>query len=303
MQTRILTILEEVLDREEILQDESMKLHTSFHIGGKADYFVSPSCEEKVRTLILRLKEEGIPYLVIGNGSNLLVRDKGIRGVVVRIGQNLSSYSIEGEEVYAEAGLLLSGLSKHILAESLEGFEFASGIPGTVGGAMTMNAGAYGGEMKDIVKAVRVLDSNGEIREIPGEDMKFGYRRSRVIEDGLVVLGTRFLLKKGSYEQIRSKIEDFTHRRNTKQPVADYSAGSTFKRPEGHFAGKLIDDAGLRGIRHKDAQVSQLHCGFVINKAEASCEDVLELIRFVKKTVYDRFNVELEEEVKIVGEE
>lgn len=166
-----------------------------------------------------------------------------------------------------------------------------------------MNAGAYGGEMKDIVEAVRVLDKDGQIREISGEDMGFAYRRSRVAEDGLIVLGTKFRLKKGSYEEIRSRIEDFTHRRNTKQPVADYSAGSTFKRPEGHFAGKLIDDAGLRGICHRDAQVSQLHCGFVINKGSASCEDVMELIRFVKKTVYDTFQVELEEEVKIVGEE
>lgn len=303
MQTRILTVLEEVLDREEILQGESMKLHTSFHIGGKADYFVRPSGEEKLRKLILRLKEEGISYFVMGNGSNLLVRDKGIRGVVVQIGQNLSDCSIDGEEVYAQAGLLLSTLSKHILAEELEGFEFASGIPGSVGGAMTMNAGAYGGEMKDIVEAVRILDKDGEIREIPAEDMEFSYRRSRVAEDGFIVLGARFRLKKGSYEEIRSKIEDFTHRRNTKQPVADYSAGSTFKRPEGYFAGKLIDDAGLRGLCHKDAQVSPLHCGFVVNKAAASCEDVLELIRFVKKTVYDTFGVELEEEVKIVGEE
>lgn len=302
MSDTTLQLLETVLEKHQIRKDESMREHTSFRIGGKADYFVIPSSFNQVKQTTDILKKHGIPYFIMGNGSNLLVRDGGIRGVVIQIGSSLSNYKIEGETVYAQAGILLSALSERVLEEGLEGFEFASGIPGTIGGAMTMNAGAYGGEMKDIVQSVQVLDREGEIREIPCEEMDFGYRRSRVVREGLIVLGATFRLRKGNYEEIKEKIEDFTHRRNTKQPLSASSAGSTFKRPEGHFAGKLIDDAGLRGICYRDAQVSHLHCGFVINKGNASCEDVLELINMIKKTVYDKFQVELEEEVRIVGE-
>lgn len=302
MSDTTLQLLETVLEKHQIRKNESMREHTSFRIGGKADYFVIPSSFNQVKQTTDILKKHGIPYFIMGNGSNLLVRDGGIRGVVIQIGSSLSNYKIEGETVYAQAGILLSALSERVLEEGLEGFEFASGIPGTIGGAMTMNAGAYGGEMKDIVQSVQVLDREGEIREIPCEEMDFGYRRSRVVREGLIVLGATFRLRKGNYEEIKEKIEDFTHRRNTKQPLSVSSAGSTFKRPEGHFAGKLIDDAGLRGICYRDAQVSHLHCGFVINKGNASCEDVLELINMIKKTVYDKFQVELEEEVRIVGE-
>lgn len=303
MSDTTLELLRTVLDRERIKTGESMKHHTSFHIGGEADYFVSPASFEQVKNTVMLLKKNEIPYFVMGNGTNLLVSDKGIRGVVVQIGPSLSNCHIEGETVYAEAGVLLSSLSKQILQAQLEGFEFASGIPGTVGGAMMMNAGAYGGEMIDIVRSVTVLDQEGNIREIPCEEMGFGYRMSRVSTEGWIVLGASFQLKQGNYEEIKAKIDDFTHRRNTKQPVSERSAGSTFKRPEGYFAGKLIDDSGLRGISYRGAQVSELHCGFVINKGRASCQDVLELINLIKKTVYDNFKVKLEEEVRIVGEE
>lgn len=287
---------------ENVLSNEIMKNHTSFHVGGAADYFVTPDREEKIRELLLFSLKEDIPLAVIGNGSNLLVRDKGIRGIVLCIGEKFSSFEIEGDLVRAQAGILLSNLSAHILSSSLTGFEFASGIPGTLGGGVAMNAGAYGGELKDIIESVKVMDRSGRIFTLNTEQMQFGYRKSRAGRENLLVLSAEIRLVKGNQDEIRAKMEDFATRRKTKQPLSACSAGSTFKRPEGYFAGKLIEDAGLKGLEMGEAAVSDLHSGFVINKGSASCQEILDLISFIKSQVLERFGVHLEEEVKIIGE-
>ena len=280
-----------------------MKNHTSFKIGGSADFLVTPRTVDQIQNLIKTLKKENIPVFIMGNGSNLLVSDKGIRGVVIKLSKNFSSFSISGDEVTAQSGILLSTLSKSIVNESLSGFEFASGIPGTIGGAVTMNAGAYDSEMKNIVEEVVAIDMDGNIRTFTNQEMNFRYRKSRVTDETLVVLEAKLKLEKGNIEDIKAKIDDFTVRRTTKQPLTAYSAGSTFKRPEGYFAGKLIEDAGLKGIIMRNAAVSSLHRGFVINTGDATCENILELIEFIKLTVFSKFGVMLEEEVRVVGEQ
>ena len=296
-------ILKNIVSEEDILTREYMKNHTSFKIGGSADFLVTPRTVDQIKNLIITLKKENIPVFIMGNGSNLLVSDKGIRGVVIKLSKNFSSFSISGDEVTAQSGILLSTLSKSIVNESLSGFEFASGIPGTIGGAVTMNAGAYDSEMKNIVEEVVAMDMDGNIRTFTNQEMNFRYRKSRVTDETLVVLEAKLKLGKGSIEDIKAKIDDFTVRRTTKQPLTAYSAGSTFKRPEGYFAGKLIEDAGLKGIIMRNAAVSSLHSGFVINTGDATCENILELIEFIKLTVFSKFGVMLEEEVRVVGEQ
>ncbi|SKB26119.1 UDP-N-acetylmuramate dehydrogenase [Acetoanaerobium noterae] len=296
-------ILKNIVSEEDILTKEYMKNHTSFKIGGSADFLVTPRTVDQIQNLIKTLKKENIPVFIMGNGSNLLVSDKGIRGVVIKLSKNFSSFSISGDEVTAQSGILLSTLSKSIVNESLSGFEFASGIPGTIGGAVTMNAGAYDSEMKNIVEEVVAMDMDGNIKTFTNQEMNFRYRKSRVTDETLVVLEAKLKLGKGSIEDIKAKIDDFTVRRTTKQPLTAYSAGSTFKRPEGYFAGKLIEDAGLKGIIMRNAAVSSLHSGFVINTGDATCENILELIEFIKLTVFSKFGVMLEEEVRVVGEQ
>lgn len=296
-------ILKNIVSEEDILTREYMKNHTSFKIGGSADFLVTPRTVDQIQNLIKTLKKENIPVFIMGNGSNLLVSDKGIRGVVIKLSKNFSSFSISGDEVTAQSGILLSTLSKSIVNESLSGFEFASGIPGTIGGAVTMNAGAYDSEMKNIVEEVVAMDMDGNIRTFTNQEMNFRYRKSRVTDETLVVLEAKLKLEKGNIEDIKAKIDDFTLRRTTKQPLTAYSAGSTFKRPEGYFAGKLIEDAGLKGIIMRNAAVSSLHSGFVINTGDATCENILELIEFIKLTVFSKFGVMLEEEVRVVGEQ
>lgn len=296
-------ILKNIVSEEDILTREYMKNHTSFKIGGSADFLVTPRTVDQIQNLIITLKKENIPVFIMGNGSNLLVSDKGIRGVVIKLSKNFSSFSISGDEVTAQSGILLSTLSKSIVNESLSGFEFASGIPGTIGGAVTMNAGAYDSEMKNIVEEVVAMDMDGNIKTFTNQDMNFRYRKSRVTDETLVVLEAKLKLEKGNIEDIKAKIDDFTVRRTTKQPLTAYSAGSTFKRPEGYFAGKLIEDAGLKGIIMRNAAVSSLHSGFVINTGDATCENILELIEFIKLTVFSKFGVMLEEEVRVVGEQ
>lgn len=296
-------ILKNIVSEEDILTKEYMKNHTSFKIGGSADFLVTPRTVDQIQNLIKTLKKENIPVFIMGNGSNLLVSDKGIRGVVIKLSKNFSSFSISGDEVTAQSGILLSTLSKSIVNESLSGFEFASGIPGTIGGAVTMNAGAYDSEMKNIVEEVVAMDMDGNIRTFTNQEMNFRYRKSRVTDETLVVLEAKLKLEKGNIEDIKAKIDDFTVRRTTKQPLTAYSAGSTFKRPEGYFAGKLIEDAGLKGIIMRNAAVSSLHSGFVINTGDATCENILELIEFIKLTVFSKFGVMLEEEVRVVGEQ
>lgn len=293
----------EILPNEDILEDEFMKKHTSFKIGGPADFLVIPRNEDQIRKLILLVNEENIPFFIMGNGSNLLVKDGGIRGVVIKIGENYSDFEIEGNVIKAKSGILLSKLAKNILKESLAGFEFASGIPGSLGGAVAMNAGAYGGEMKDVVESVKLLDMNGNIFEYSNEEMKFNYRRSILSEMKLIVLEVKIVLNKGNYEDIKTVFDDLNLKRTTKQPLNMPSAGSTFKRPSGHFAAKLIEDAGLKGLTLKDAQVSPKHCGFVVNLGNATANDILDLLNVIKKTIYDKFSVTLEEEVRIIGED
>ena len=293
----------EIMGKENILIDEPMKNHTSFKIGGPADILVTPTDENQLKEIIKYIKQENIPYFLMGNGSNLLVRDGGIRGIVVKIAQNYNKFEISENIIKAQSGILLSTLAKHIAKNCYKGFEFASGIPGTLGGAIAMNAGAYGGEMKDVVHSVKVLNQQGEIVEIPNEQMDFGYRTSLVNKEKLIVLEVKLSLEKGKYEDIKNILDDLTVKRTTKQPLNVPSAGSTFKRPEGYYAGKLIEDSGLKGVRLKGAQVSDKHSGFVVNAGGATAQDIIELIEFIKKTVYDKFKVELNEEVKIVGED
>ena len=295
-------ILKNIVREEDIFINEYMKNHTSFKIGGSADFLVTPRNVDQIQSLVKILKKEDIPVFVMGNGSNLLVGDKGIRGVVIKLSKNFSNYSISGNIVTAQSGILLSTLSKSIANQSLSGFEFASGIPGTIGGAITMNAGAYDSEMKNIVQEVVAMDLDGNIKTFTNDEMNFRYRKSRITDEVLLVLSTKLRLENGNANDIKAKIDDFTIRRTTKQPLTAYSAGSTFKRPEGYFAGKLIEDSGLKGIIIKNAAVSSLHSGFVINTGEATCENILELIEFIKLTVFSKFGVMLEEEVRVVGE-
>ncbi|EOD00422.1 UDP-N-acetylmuramate dehydrogenase [Caldisalinibacter kiritimatiensis] len=285
-----------------VLLDEPMKKHTYFKIGGPADVMVLPGNIEEITKAIRICKENNIDYYLVGNGTNLLVTDKGIRGVVIKVEKNLSDIKVEGTKIIAQAGSLLSVVSKAALNHSLTGLEFASGIPGTLGGAIAMNAGAYGPEMKDVVTKVRCIDREGNIKEYTNEEMNFSYRHSRVQEESLLVVEVELQLEKGNYEEIKKYMDELTEKRTTKQPLHLPSAGSTFKRPEGDYASRLIDVAGLKGLRYGDAQVSDKHCGFIVNLGEATSEEVLHLISVVQKTVKDKFGIELEPEVKIIGE-
>jgi UDP-N-acetylmuramate dehydrogenase len=290
------------LDIDNILYNEPMKNHTSFKLGGPVDIFIEPDNTEELSKAIKSLRDHSIPYYVIGNGSNLLVSDKGLRCAIVKIGEKFISANIDGDRVISECGILLSTLSKMAAKSSLAGMEFASGIPGALGGAVTMNAGAYGGEMKDIVEWVEVLDQDLQLKRLESAEMEFGYRQSIVESRKYIAIRCCLRLKKGNPDEINSLMADLTEKRRTKQPLHLPSAGSTFKRPEGYFAGKLIDDAGLRGFSLGGAQVSTLHCGFVVNNGNATAQDVYDLIRHVQKTVYEKFNVKIEPEVKILGE-
>lgn len=292
-----------IIDKNNIKIDEPMKKHISFRVGGPADILVKPNTEEELSALVKLIKKENIPYLIIGNGSNLLVKDGGIRGVVIELSDNFNNFEIHGNLINAQSGALLSIVGKAALREELKGFEFASGIPGTLGGALAMNAGAYGGEMKHIVKSVRLMDMDGNIHELTNEEMEFDYRKSILSRENYIVLSAVIELEKGNYDEIKEKMADFTQRRVTKQPLSLPSAGSTFKRPPGHFAGKLIEDSGLRGLTLRGAQVSEKHCGFVVNLGNATAKDLLDLMYVVKSTVNAKYGVMLEEEVKILGED
>lgn len=293
--------LETILGEDRILLQEPMSRHTTFRAGGPAELFLTPDAGQLPGTLKL-LAERRIPVTVIGNGSNLLVGDGGIRGAVIEIGRQMDAVDIEGDRVTAQAGALLSRVAQEAYRRGLSGMEFAAGIPGTVGGAMVMNAGAYGGEMKDIVSSVKVLTPEGGFKTLEKDEMEFAYRHSCVAERGYLVLEASFALCEKEPELIRLKMDEFKQKRISKQPLEYPSAGSTFKRPEGYFAGKLIMDAGLAGFSVGGAQVSEKHCGFVINRDRALAQDILAVIRHVQKTVKERFGVELEPEVKMLGE-
>lgn len=293
--------LRKLVGEDHVWVKEPMKYHTTFRAGGCADYLVEPESVDAVREIVRLCRQENMPYYVVGNGSNLLVSDEGYHGVILHLYKNMSDFEINGSHVKAQAGALLVRVAKTAAKEGLAGLEFASGIPGTIGGAMVMNAGAYGGEMKDVVTKVRVLLPDGTIRDYTGEEMDFGYRRSRVIEEQGIVLEAEMELKVDDSEAIVARMEELKNKRVSKQPLEYASAGSTFKRPEGYFAGKLIEDAGLRGFQVGDAQVSEKHCGFVINRGNATATEIMELIQEVQKRVYEQFGVRLEPEVKLLG--
>lgn len=291
------------LNKEQILLNEQMKGHTSFKIGGPVDCIILPEKIEDIKQTIHFCKKTLMPYHIMGNGSNILVDDDGVEGLIIKISDTFSNVDVQDEVVIAEAGVLLSKLSKICLRAHLKGFEFASGIPGTLGGAVFMNAGAYGGEIKDVIQWVEVLTPSGEIQKIQVVDMAFGYRTSVVKEKCFVVLRAALKLQKGNYEEILAITNELTEKRVTKQPLDLPSAGSTFKRPEGYYAGKLIEDSGLRGLKYGSAMVSEKHCGFVVNTGDASCKEVITLIEIIQKVVRDRFEVELQREVRIFGKE
>lgn len=292
----------DLLGRDHVLTDEPMKQHTTFKIGGPADYFLVPETGEEVGEIIKICRKTDTPYFILGNGSNLLVGDGGYRGAVIQVYRNMSAVTVEGTTITAQAGALLSAVAAAAKNASLTGFEFAGGIPGTVGGAAVMNAGAYGGEMKDVLVEVTVMDAEGKIFAIPAEKLELGYRTSVIKKAGYIVLETKIRLKEGDQEAIRERMKELTIQRTTKQPLEYPSAGSTFKRPEGYFAGKLVMDSGLRGYQVGGARVSEKHCGFVINAGDATAKDVRTLMDNVRDIVYEKYGVTLEPEVKFLGE-
>ena len=292
----------EIVGTEQVLTDEPMKKHTTFRIGGPADYLVLPQKTEEIGEIVACCKKMNVPWYVMGNGSNLLVADQGVRGVVIQLLRNFNKIVVQQNKISAQAGAGNALIARQALDASLTGFEFAAGIPGTIGGAVVMNAGAYGGEMKDIITEVTVLDEQGEIQSIPVDKLELGYRTSIIARKGYIVLEVCLELNNGQADEIKSRMDELKEQRVTKQPLEYPSAGSTFKRPEGYFAGKLIMDAGLRGFTVGGAQISEKHCGFVINKGNATAQDVIDLMEETKKIVMEKFGVVLEPEVKRLGQ-
>ncbi len=291
-----------IVGDENVVIDEPMSNHTSFKVGGPAEILVYPTAYDMIRQIIHLCKESQINYFILGNGSNLLVRDGGIKGVVIKFSK-LNSIKVEENKIIAQSGAKLNEVSAVALNSNLTGFEFASGIPGSIGGATTMNAGAYDGEMSKVVHSALVIDNNMEFRTLSKEELEFSYRMSTIIKHGYTVLEVTLQLINGDGAKIKARIDELTQKRCDKQPLEYASAGSTFKRPEGYFAGKLRQDAGLKGMHIGDAEVSEKHSGFIINKGSASATDVLNLISLVQSKVYEQFNVELHTEVRIIGED
>ncbi|MDD3221893.1 MAG: UDP-N-acetylmuramate dehydrogenase [Clostridia bacterium] len=297
-----------VITEGQVLENEPMKNHTTFRIGGPADVLVCPGTEEEFIDGLKWCRKHLIPVYVIGNGSNLLVGDKGFRGVIFKICKTMDALDFEEIEgngqlrIYAGSGIMLARMAKLISAKGYTGLEFATGIPGTLGGGVTMNAGAYGGEMKQVLQSVRTVDMEGNVLELTKDELKLGYRTSRVQKEQLIVLSAVLEVTKGSVDEIMSEVDDLSRQRKEKQPLEYPSAGSTFKRPEGYFAGKLIQDAGLKGYRVGDAMVSEKHSGFVVNTGEASAKDVRQLMKDVDAKVFAEFGVHLEPEIRMLGE-
>ena len=302
MNSEIIKKFCDLLGEERVFTGEAMSRHTTFKIGGPADYFLMPDKGTDVGRIVKICKESAIPYFILGNGSNLLVGDGGYRGAVIQIYKNMSAVTVKGTKITVQAGALLSSVAAAAKNAALTGFEFAGGIPGTMGGAVVMNAGAYGGEMKDVLTEVTVMDEEGEIITLPADKLELGYRTSIIKTAGYIVLEAKLQLKEGNPEVIRETMKDLTIRRTTKQPLEYPSAGSTFKRPEGYFAGKLIMDSGLAGYQVGGAQVSEKHCGFVINAGGATARDVRTLMDNVRDIVYKKYGVTLEPEVKFLGD-
>lgn len=287
---------------DQIIIDADMKDYIYFKVGGKADILLTPNNPTQVIKTIKVCNDNKIPYYIFGNGSNILVRDGGVRGVVIKL-SNMDEITVDGGKVMALCGALLKDVSKKALENSLTGFEFACGIPGSIGGAVFMNAGAYDSEVKNVIESAQVITKEGNIISLSKEELDLGYRTSKVMKEGYIVLSAIFSLKKGDNQKIKSRIDELTERRESKQPLEFPSAGSTFKRPEGHFAGKLIQDSGLKGYSIGGAAVSVKHSGFVINKGNATAKDILDLIEHIQKEVKKQFGVDLHPEVRIIGEE
>ena len=286
----------------DLLENESMAKHTTFRVGGNADIYVSVKSVRELSSLIKLARETDTPFLVIGNGSNILVKDKGIRGLVIEIGSGMSDFELKGNKIYAQAGVLISKLASLALNHSLSGMEEISGIPGTLGGGIYMNAGAYGGELKNIIKTVTYIDEYGEEKTVTADECEFGYRKSIFTNGGKYIVSAVLELSEGDRTEISEKMADYAKRRREKQPLSLPSAGSTFKRPEGYFAGALIQESGLKGYKSGGAMISDLHAGFVVNYDNATSQDILDVIKHTQETVLDKFGVMLETEVKIIGE-
>ena len=301
MNDQFLTELQNVMGGSGIFMEEPMKKHTTFRVGGPADVLVQPD-ETALAAILALCRQYHVPYSFIGNGSNLLVGDKGIRGVVIEMTEPMGNIEVHGTRITAQAGAMLSKIANTAASNGLGGMEFAAGIPGSVGGAVVMNAGAYGGEMKDIIERVYVLDENGAQLELDRDALDLGYRHSCIPEKKYIVTKVVLELVPRDEAEIRSEMKELNEKRAEKQPLQYPSAGSTFKRPEGYFAGKLIMDAGLRGYQVGGAQVSEKHCGFVINKGDATAADICQLMRDVSDKVQAQFGVVLEPEVKMIGE-
>ncbi len=297
----LVTRLKSIVGNDNVKINEPMKNHTTFRIGGPAQMFITPESAGQIQDIVALCRQESCPMYIIGNGSNLLVGDDGVQGVVMSLYNKFSQYSIDGETITVQAGMSLMRLSVIAANEGLGGMEFASGIPGSVGGAVYMNAGAYGGQMADIVTEATVIDENNNIKVLSNKELEFGYRTSYVAKNNLIVVSVRLKLTKGDESTIKEKMADLAEQRKLKQPLEYPSAGSTFKRPEGYYAGKLISDAGLKGYSVGGAQVSEKHAGFVINTGNATASDVIALTDYVKQRVYEENGVELELEVKKLG--
>lgn len=302
MSRALIEYLESVVPAENILLEEPMHKHTTFRVGGPAEVFVTVENSKQLEKIIKYLNLVERPYFILGNGSNLLVGDKGYRGVIIRLGGDFNHLTVEGTLLTAGASVLLSAAAREAMENGLAGMEFASGIPGSVGGGVKMNAGAYDGEMRNIVESVQVMYKDGSILDLDNETMEFGYRNSVIKNRPYVVLQVSMRLQEGDREAILARMNELTARRKEKQPLEYASAGSTFKRPEGHFAGKLIMDSGMRGARIGGARVSEKHCGFVINDGTAVAADIAELIQEVIETVKEKFGVTLEPEVIFLGD-
>lgn len=298
----------DIVTEQNVKKEEALARHTTFKIGGPAEYFITPKNQEELIALLKLCKECYIPFYIMGNGSNLLVGDKGFRGVIIQIYNTLDCVTVEKKTeeekvvVTAGAGILLSKLAMQLAKEGIKGFEFAAGIPGTLGGAVTMNAGAYDGEIKDSIINTTVVKEDGTLAVLSNEQLKLGYRTSIIQNKSYVVVSAQFQFETGNVEDILNKIADFNKRRREKQPLEYPSAGSTFKRPEGYFAGKLIEDAGLRGYRVGDVMVSEKHCGFVVNVGKGTAEQVRKLIQDVDDIIYKKSGIHLEPEIRFLGD-
>lgn len=291
-----------IVGESNVFPDEPMKNHTTFKVGGKADFVVMPENEEQLLTVLRLAKSENVPVTVVGNGSNLLVGDGGIRGIVILISRKMSNVTFDETAVTAQSGILLSQLAAKIAAKSLTGFEFASGIPGSLGGAAAMNAGAYGEEMSGVISDITYVDAENGVKTISAKDCNFGYRRTFFTGTDYIITKCTLKLKRGNPDEIRAKTEELRSRRLSKQPLDKPSAGSTFKRPEGYFAGALIQQANLKGFSIGGAKISEKHAGFIINDGGATAADILKLVKYTQKTVEEKFGVRLEPEVKIIGD-